>query len=136
MSAPLTDTRLRLSADGYAGRETYYGKRGWAGCADLGGPREFSGWEKSALRPPGALSAAAAIGCAIIFNIDASLDADIIPRGWKVRQAWQSRLSVPNGSFLKENNTACPVRIVEPESGLAIVVFTEGFCPRTTAAAL
>jgi hypothetical protein len=136
MSAPLTDTRHRLSADDYAGRETYYGKRGWAGCADLGGPREFSGWEKSALLQSVAVSAVAAISCDTIFNIDASLAADIIPRGWKVRQAWQSRLSVPNRSFLIENNTACPVRIVEPESGLAIVVFTEGFCPRTTAAAL
>ncbi len=35
-------------------------------------------------------------GYVLDFNIDASLTADIIPRGWEVRQAWQTRLSVSN----------------------------------------
>jgi hypothetical protein len=34
--------------------------------------------------------------CVDNFNIDAIFAADIIPRGWEVRQAWQSRLSVPD----------------------------------------
>ena len=55
--------------------------------------------------------------CVQDFDIDANFRTDIIPRGCEVRQAWQTRLSVPNTKG-SESAGCCVSSAVSADQGV------------------
>ena len=55
--------------------------------------------------------------CGLKFDIDAIFRTDIIPRGCEVRQAWQTRISVPNAKG-SESAGCCVSSVVSADQGV------------------